>query len=78
MPRVQIRHTFDIFKDQLNALQTIQLEAVTSDKDKPTLGELVQQALDEYLHRQGKRKATNEHNHERATERSDERLTDPS
>jgi hypothetical protein len=69
---VQIRHTFDIFKDQLNALQTIQLEAVTTGLDKPTLGELIQQALDEYLQRRSRKKSTNDPYSERATERSDE------
>jgi hypothetical protein len=47
--RVQIRHTFDIYQDQLRSLHTLQLEAIRAGKKKPKLGKLVQKALDQYL-----------------------------
>jgi hypothetical protein len=47
--RIKIRHSFDIYQDQLIDLQTIQLRAVRRGKSKPTLGEMVQQAIDGYL-----------------------------
>lgn len=47
--RVKIRHAFDIYEDQLRELHTRQLEAVRAGKKKPGLGEMVQQALDEYI-----------------------------
>jgi hypothetical protein len=47
--RHKIRHTFDIFEDQLHALQRMQLEAVQAGKTKPKLGDMVQQALDAFL-----------------------------
>ncbi|MCL4552431.1 MAG: hypothetical protein M1305_02590 [Candidatus Marsarchaeota archaeon] len=52
--RVKIRHAFDIFEDQLRALQLLQLEAVRADKKKRKLGEMVQEAIDLFLERQGK------------------------
>jgi hypothetical protein len=55
--RSKIRHTFDIFADQLHDLQALQLKAVQAGKRKPTLGKMVQQALDWYLARQPKRKS---------------------
>jgi hypothetical protein len=53
--RVKVRHTFDIFADQLRDLQTIQLKAVQRGKRKPTLGKMVQQAIDLYLEQKAKR-----------------------
>lgn len=53
--RIRIRHPFNIFADQLEALQQIQLEKVTAGKKKPTLAKMVTQALDEYLERQWKK-----------------------
>jgi|GEM_PF-5189580 hypothetical protein len=53
--RVKIRHTFDIFADQLVALQTLQLAAVQNGRRKPALGKMVQQAIDLYLASKAKR-----------------------
>jgi len=47
--RKVIRHTFDIYADQLTALQGIQLKSVQNGRKKPTLGDMVQKALDLYL-----------------------------
>src|ERR1051326_9171961 len=44
-----IRHAFDIYADQLYALQTLQLQAVQSGRKKPKLGSMVQRAIDLYL-----------------------------
>lgn len=56
--RVILRHTFDIFKDQLRDLQLLQLNAVKSDKKKPKLGEMVRQAIDNFLVRKEEKKET--------------------
>jgi hypothetical protein len=47
--RVKIRHTFDIFEDQLRELHSIQLKAIQSGKKRPKIGSMVQKALDSYL-----------------------------
>ena len=47
--RKVIRHTFDIYANQLSKLQRLQLEAIRNGRKKPTLGGLVQKALDLYL-----------------------------
>ena len=47
--RRKIRHAFDIYEDQLFALQMRQLEAVRVSKKKPKLGKMVQDAIDLYL-----------------------------
>ena len=47
--REKIRHTFDIYKDQLIALQVIQLERVQAGKKKPKLGRMVADGIDLYL-----------------------------
>jgi hypothetical protein len=47
--RKVIRHTFDIYADQLSKLQRLQLEAIRNGRKKPTMGGLVQKALDLYL-----------------------------
>ena len=54
--REKIRHTFDIYADQLRALQTLQLEAVQAGKRKPKLGDMVQQALDTFIKKRRERK----------------------
>ena len=54
--REKIRHTFDIYADQLRALQTLQLEAVQAGKRKPKLGDMVQQALDAFIKKRRERK----------------------
>jgi hypothetical protein len=50
-----IRHAFDIYADQLYALQALQLEAVQRGRKKPKLGSMVQKALDLYLQKQAKK-----------------------
>lgn len=54
--RIQIRHAFDIYEDQLRELQIIQLEAVRTANRKPKLGEMVRQAIDDFLTRRKKKK----------------------
>ena len=53
--RQKIRHAFDIYQDQLFALQMKQLEAVQRGKRKPKLGKMVQDAIDLYLKQSEKR-----------------------
>ena len=48
-PRVIIRHTFDIYDDQLRELHSIQLKAVQSGKKKPKIGAMVRKAIDEFF-----------------------------
>lgn len=62
-PRRRIRHSFDIWEDQLLSLAEIQAESFVTTRRKPKLGELVQEALDAYIHAQ-----------KRTSERTDERL----
>ena len=47
--REKIRHTFDIYKDQLIDLQVIQLEKVQAGKKKPKLGKMVSDGIDLFL-----------------------------
>lgn len=47
--RIKIRHSFDIFQDQLSKLQEIQIKTIQQGRKKPRLGDLAQQALDEFL-----------------------------
>ena len=47
--RVKIRHTFDIYKDQLISLQVIQLEKVKRGRKKPKLGKMVSKGIDLYI-----------------------------
>jgi hypothetical protein len=63
--RVRIRHSFDIYQDQLIALADIQIAAFRLTGRKPPIGELVQEALDEYIQSAA----------EQSDERSSERTT---
>jgi hypothetical protein len=54
--RIKVRHTFDIFQDQLLALQSLQLQAVQKGRKKPKLGDMVQKAIDSYLKEKTKHK----------------------
>ena len=47
--REKIRHTFDIYRDQLIALQMIQLERVQAGKKKPKLGKMVSVGIDLFI-----------------------------
>jgi hypothetical protein len=53
--RARVRHSFDVYEDQLLALTEIQAERFTRTRRKPKLGELVQEALDAYIEDQRKR-----------------------
>ena len=53
--RKRTRHSFDVFKDQIAALSEIQVRLFRQTGDKPKLGELVQQALDDYIDRMNDR-----------------------
>ena len=56
--RSRVRHSFDIWQDQLLGLTKIQVERFNRTGRKPKLGELVQEALDAYIDQQ--RERTNE------------------
>lgn len=71
--RVKIRHTFDIYDDQLGMLHQIQLEAVQAGGKKPKLGDMVQEALSDYFKKR-KIHRDNERTDERPTERSDDQI----
>lgn len=72
--RRKIRNSFDIFEDQMAALNKIQLAAMDSgDKKKPALGNIIQTALDNHI----KEKVVQEENlkiiYEQIDEPTDER-----
>src|SRR5437588_452396 len=47
--RAKIRHSFDIYRDQLLELADIQADVFRKTGKKPKVGELVQEALDAYI-----------------------------
>lgn len=49
LQRLVIRHTFDIFQDQLVDLKLLQIEAMQQKRRKRKLGQMVQLALDQYI-----------------------------
>ncbi len=49
LERLVIRHTFDIFQDQLVDLKRLQIEAMQQRRRKRKLGQMVQIALDQYI-----------------------------
>jgi hypothetical protein len=51
----RVRHSFDVRRDQLLDLTTVQIDVFRRTGRKPTLGELVQEALDEYIRARRKR-----------------------
>ena len=61
--RVRVRHSFDIWQDQLLGLTEIQARRFSQSGRKPKLGELVQEALDAYITKE--RKRSNERTNER-------------
>lgn len=65
--RIKIRHTFDIYKDQLTSLHSLQLISLQEKNYKLKLGDMVQEALDAYI-----QKHTNKPTNERSKEREDE------
>jgi len=54
--RERIRHTFDIYRDQLISLQMIQLEKVQAGKKKPKLGKMVSDGIDLFIKQAASRK----------------------
>lgn len=69
--RLKIRHTFDIFEDQLMALHTIQLTSMQKTLYKPKLGDMVQEALDMYLNA---KRSNPDHSNEPTNERGNEQI----
>ena len=61
--RTRVRHSFDIWQDQLLGLSEIQADRFSQSGKKPKLGELVQEALDAYIAKE--RKRTNVRTNER-------------
>jgi hypothetical protein len=61
--RSRVRHSFDIWQDQLLGLSEIQADRFSRTGRKPKLGELVQEALDAYITKE--RKRTDERTNER-------------
>jgi hypothetical protein len=49
LERSRVRHSFDIWQDQLLRLSEIQADRFSRTGRKPKLGELVQEALDAYI-----------------------------
>jgi hypothetical protein len=47
--RVRVRHSFDVYRDQLLSLTEIQAVLFSKTGKKPKLGDLVQDALDAYI-----------------------------
>jgi hypothetical protein len=54
--REKIRHTFDIYRDQLVALQMIQLEKFQAGKKKPKLGKMVAEGIDLFIKQEASKK----------------------
>lgn len=52
--RTKVRHTFDIFQDQLTALRRIQLAREELSHKHYRLGDLVQEALDAFINQERK------------------------
>ena len=55
LERSRVRHSFDIWQDQLLGLSEIQADRFSRTGRKPKLGELVQEALDAYITKERKR-----------------------
>jgi hypothetical protein len=47
--RKKVRHSFDVFEDQLTTLEEIQHKAKKANGKKPSLGDLIQEALDKWI-----------------------------
>ena len=50
--RTKVRHTFDVFSDQVTALKRIQLEREETSDKRYRMGDLVQEALDSFIAKQ--------------------------
>jgi hypothetical protein len=53
--RTRVRHSFDIWQDQLLGLSEIQAERFSRTGRKPKLGDLAQEALDAFIAKERKR-----------------------
>ena len=53
--RPKVRHTFDIFADQVTSLKRIQLERAEMSDKRYRMGDLVQEALDSFIAKQRSR-----------------------
>jgi hypothetical protein len=54
--REKIRHTFDIYRDQLVTLQMIQLDKFQAGKKKPKLGKMVAEGIDLFIKQEASKK----------------------
>lgn len=48
--RIKVRHSFDVYQDQLLQLSQLQMALYEATGKKPALGDLAQKALDTFLH----------------------------
>ena len=71
--RVKTRHSFDVFEDQKLALDRLQMATRDIEGEKPNLGEMVQEALDDYI-----QKRTDELPNVRTMKRTDNRSNEQS
>ena len=71
--REKFRTAFDIFRDQKAALDKPQLATVDAGAERPSLGEMVQDAIDAYIKRRVKELTNTRLKHERSNDRSDAR-----
>jgi len=72
--RRKIRNSFDIFEDQMSALNKIQLAEIESGgKKKPALGDMIQKALDNYIKEKVEQEENIKISYEQANEPTDER-----
>lgn len=53
--RRKIRHSFDIFEDQRSALEKLQLAIASEQGSKPSLGDMMQEAIDLYTKQKTKK-----------------------
>ena len=53
--RRKVRHSFDIFEDQKSALEKLQLAIANQEGTKPSMGDMVQEALDLYTKQKTKK-----------------------
>lgn len=67
--RARVRHSFDVWRDQLQALAEIQAQRFVRTRRKPKLGELVQEALDAYIARQKEQLSVRTNERTNGTER---------
>src|SRR5690348_15522584 len=58
--RTKIRHSFDIFADQLLSLKQIAIERERIRKKRVRIGDLVQEALEKFIHQERPNETTNE------------------